>query len=85
MKRSGALEIPDRVVSDWKPRAGITVNKLQYYILLTTTEKDIEQNNGTQSATAHKEIDCCGRARSSFPTLDLSLIYPLLDRTSNNN
>ena len=69
MKRSGALAIPDRVVS---------VNN-------ALLNQDIEQNNGTQSATAHKEIDWCGRARSSFPTLDLSLIYPLLDRTSNNN
>jgi len=67
--RSGALEIPDRVVS---------VNN-------ALLNQDIEQNNGTQSATAHKEIDCCDRARSSFPTVDLSLIYPLLDRTSNNN
>lgn len=39
MKRSGALEIPDRVVS---------VNN-------ALLNQDIEQNNGTQSATAHKD------------------------------
>ena len=34
----------------------------------------------TGQPTNGRLIERCGRARSSFPTLDLSLIYPLLDR-----
>ena len=34
----------------------------------------------TGQPTNGRLIERCGRARSSFPTLDLSLLYPLLDR-----
>jgi hypothetical protein len=41
--------------------------------------------HGISQPFSERLIERCGRARSSFPTLDLSLIYPLLDRTSNKN
>lgn len=38
----------------------------------------------TGQPTNERLIERCGRARSSFPTLDFSLIYPLLHQPSEN-
>ena len=59
-------EVDKNKASVWEPPAQVF------------PEKNLLQKTG--QPTNGRLIERCGRARSSFPTLDLSLIYPLLDR-----